>query len=207
MVNCNAGGSCNGGNPVGVYEYAFKKGIPDSSCMQYEATNINFHDATKKTCDAIDICRDCKGPSPAAKESGSENCWAVTNYRKYYASDYYYVYGPDKMKADIYKYGPISCGISVTPNFSNYTAGSIYSEKMDNPVINHEVSIVGWGLDTESKTEYWIGRNSWGTYWGDYGFFKIQMYKDNLAIETECTAAIPSLRRPIASPEEEEFIQ
>jgi len=50
-------------------------------------------------------------------------------------------------------------------------------------MINHEVSIIGWGYDEESKTEYWIGRNSWGTYWGDYGFFKIKMHADNLAIE------------------------
>ena len=33
MVNCDAGGSCNGGNPLGVYYHAYHTGIPDSSCM------------------------------------------------------------------------------------------------------------------------------------------------------------------------------
>ena len=39
MINCKAGGTCNGGNPIGVYEYAHYFGIPDSSCEQYVAHN------------------------------------------------------------------------------------------------------------------------------------------------------------------------
>ena len=27
---------------------------------------------------------------------------------------------------------------------------------------------------------------SWGTYWGESGFFRIKMHSDNLAIETDC---------------------
>jgi cathepsin X len=32
IVNCGAGGSCEGGNPGGVYEFAHSEGIPHSSC-------------------------------------------------------------------------------------------------------------------------------------------------------------------------------
>ena len=96
------------------------------------------------------------------------------------------------MKSDIYLYGPISCGMDVTDNFEAYTGG-IYSEVLKNPQINHEISIVGWGLDEATQTEYWIGRNSWGTYWGERGFFKIKMHSDNLAIETDCSAGHPDL--------------
>ena len=39
------------------------------------------------------------------------------------------------------------------------------------PRINHEIAVVGWGFDDKTMTEYWIGRNSWGTYWGESGFF------------------------------------
>ena len=84
------------------------------------------------------------------------------------------------------------CGIDVTDKFLAYTSG-IYSEVKENPGINHELSLVGYGKDKDTGKEYWIGRNSWGTYWGEYGFFKIEMHKNNLAIETECIWAVPDL--------------
>jgi cathepsin X len=43
------------------------------------------------------------------------------------------------------------------------------------------------------RTEYWIGRNSWGTYWGEYGFFRLKMHHDNLGIETACVWAAPKI--------------
>ena len=187
MINCQAGGSCDGGDPSGVYDYAYHTGVPDSSCEQYVAKNLEGE------CQPIDICRDCTWPPPAANESGIEGCKAV-DYKKYYVSNYYGLSGADKMKAEIYKNGPISCGMDVTDNFEKY-AGGIYSEWKLFPMINHEISILGYGYDDESQTEYWIGRNSWGTYWGEHGFFRIKMHSDNLAIETDCVAGIPSMTK------------
>merc|ERR1719189_3072138 len=88
-------------------------------------------------------------------------------------------------KKENYKRGPIACGVDVTMKFLAYTGG-IFSEKKLDIGINHEISVTGWGFDEESQKEYWIGRNSWGTYWGEYGFFRIEMHMNNLGIETSC---------------------
>jgi len=188
IVNCRAGGSCEGGNPGGVYDFAYEEGIPDSSCEQYVAEDGDG------ACTAKEHCKDCTWPPCPVGQTCQDKCWAV-DYKHYYVSSYYSLRGANKMKAEILKYGPISCGISVTDKFEAYTGG-IFSQFKLLPMINHEISVVGWGV--EDGTEFWIGRNSWGTYWGEGGFFRMATGMHGLGIEHDCTAGIPSFTKPSA---------
>jgi len=193
VVNCQAGGSCNGGNPTKVYEFAASEGLVHGSCTNYQA----YNDQTD-ICGAINVCRDCSPPPPAEGEDGLDGCVAVDDTR-YYVSEYYNIKGVDQMKAELAKNGPMGCGIHATEQFElHYDVANnpIYSEETKPwDMINHEISVTGYGI-TEDGQEYWIGRNSWGTYWGDYGFFYMKMYEDNLKIEHNCVAGIPSYTKP-----------
>ena len=40
--------------------------------------------------------------------------------------------------------------------------------------INHAVTLVGYGHDTESDKDYWTCKNSWGENWGESGYFRIK---------------------------------
>eukprot|EP00049_Salpingoeca_infusionum_P008937 m.148445 g.148445 ORF g.148445 m.148445 type:complete len:636 (+) comp14180_c0_seq1:17-1924(+) len=173
LINCGGGGSCEGGNPGGVWEYIHKNGIPDETCQNYAAKD--------GSCNAQSICETC---SPSA------GCSAVSNHTLYYVSEFGSAVGVDKIKAEIYARGPIAGGIDATDGLENYKGG-IYSEKKLFPMVNHEISIVGWGV--ENGVEYWMVRNSWGTYWGEGGFFRINMHEDNLAINTQGSWAVPTL--------------
>jgi cathepsin X len=157
-----------------------------------------------KKCSAIDKCKDCTWPPCPEGQTCQDKCWAV-DYKKYYASHYYSLRGAEKMKAEIYKNGPISCGIEVTDAFEAYTTG-IYSEFKLIPMLNHEIAVVGYG--SENGTDYWIGRNSWGTYWGEGGFFRMATGKHGLGIESQCSAGMPSFEKPTTVPEQKAlFIQ
>lgn len=90
---------------------------------------------------------------------------------------------------EIYNNGPISCGVAANDALVAYDGGIFYDDTgyLD---IDHEVSIVGWG--EQNGVKYWRVRNSWGSHWGEQGFFRIVRGVNNLAIEQECTWAIPS---------------
>jgi len=110
IINCEAGGDCNGGDPGDVFEYAFMEGIPDSSCEQYEAHNLDGGQ-----CEAIDICRDCTWPPCPVGQKCLDKCWAV-DFKKYYVSDMAFIdQGVAQMKAELYHSGPMACGVQATP--------------------------------------------------------------------------------------------
>lgn len=99
------------------------------------------------------------------------------------------------MKAEIMKRGPIACGVAVTDSFMKDYKGGVFEDMTNERKIRHVVSVLGWG-EALDGTKYWIGRNSWGTYWGENGFFKIVRGKNNLMIESECAWAVPEKSWP-----------
>jgi len=109
-------------------------------------------------------------------------CSAVENPHKWYVSSYGKLKGVKEMKREILKRGPITCTVHKSMALINYEEGIIRDS--NNKVLNHEVSVVGWNADSKGQ-EYWIIRNSWGTYWGDYGFANIAF--GSLGIEESCS--------------------
>ena len=140
ILNCRAGGSCEGGDAGGVYEFAKTHGIPEDSCQNYLAK-----DPATFSCSPIQLCKDCSGPPPPPSQTGQENCWAVTEYTNWKVSEYGNVKGIANMKAEIFARGPIACGLMTTKEFDDYTGG-IFEQYKKFTYSNHLVSIVGWGV-------------------------------------------------------------
>ncbi|PKL60266.1 MAG: hypothetical protein CVV33_03560 [Methanomicrobiales archaeon HGW-Methanomicrobiales-4] len=83
----------------------------------------------------------------------------------------------DELKAAIYLKGPIAVGVEDDDEFDDYTGGVFYTDA-DYEDTNHAVVLVGWG--TEDGEEYFIGKNSVGTEWGENGWFRIDVESNRI---------------------------
>jgi len=102
-------------------------------------------------------------------------------FRSAFVSSWGYVNPvPADMKDMIYNNGPVTTWMMIYTDFYNYTGG-VYQHVYGPEEGGHFVVICGWD-DTES---YWICRNSWGTNWGESGWFRIRMGVNEAGIETE----------------------
>jgi len=154
LLNCGTAGSCHGGDSHAVYRYIYNNPIPDVTCQQYIAADGN--------CTAMDICRNC---------DPSGECYAVEDYPTYRVLEYGMVMGDENIQKEIYARGPVTCNINADC-LHDYTGGVSKYDNCKPYFFNHVIQLSGWGVD-EDGTKYWIGRNSWGTYWGEHGFFRI----------------------------------
>ncbi|EER01539.1 cathepsin z, putative [Perkinsus marinus ATCC 50983] len=178
VINCRGGGDCYGGEKIGVYDFFFGFGAVHDTCHNYAAKNYKDF---SEWCPAQARCLECA-------EGGK--CRPTRHYRTWFATDYARLLnGTDQIKREIWKRGPVSCGVDATKQMDDYTGGVFYQNKAE-PKINHEVGLVGWGREEGTNDEYWIMRNSWGTFWGENGFMRIKF--GNLKIDSDCSWVEPS---------------
>ncbi|MFH0968337.1 MAG: C1 family peptidase [Methanobacteriota archaeon] len=110
-----------------------------------------------------------------ASDSSCKNLNGYTRYKAPAGTAWYMVSGwsiptNDQIKSAVSTYGPLFVTLGVDGTFSAYRSG-IYSSSYSGG-INHAVVLVGWGTAADGRT-YWICKNSWGTWWGEAGWFRI----------------------------------
>lgn len=79
----------------------------------------------------------------------------------------------DAIKTAVQANGPVETQFSVYGDFYNYKSG-VYQHVTGDLEGGHAVKIIGWGHDDASNLDYWLIANSWGTGWGEEGFFQIK---------------------------------
>jgi len=70
--------------------------------------------------------------------------------------------------------GPLVASVVGDPSLQSYSSGVI--DQCPSPIIDHAVLMMGYGRDDEQGLKYWKIRNSWGTNWGEKGYFRLQRF-------------------------------
>lgn len=195
ILNCagDMAGSCHGGSHTGVYEFIKTKGaVPYDTCQTYLACSSEskegFCASVDTTCSAVNTCRTC---STFTENGGA--CEALPYYPNATVAEYGQIRGNDNadrvknIKMEIHARGPVSASINANPLVK--FMGGVFDDKTASQGPDHVVSIVGW--EVKDDKEHWIIRNSWGTYWGEGGFFRVATGDNQLGVEAGVAWATP----------------
>jgi len=150
LVSCDKTDmGCGGGMLDTEWAYLVSTGVPTDACFPYSAGT---------------------GVAPACQTK----CADGSSYKTYKASDSFHLATVEDIQAELLKNGPLQAAFLVYKSFLNYKSG-IYNKHwwqfFDQELGGHAVKLVGWG--EENGTPYWIVANSWGTSWGEDGYFRI----------------------------------
>lgn len=153
------GQNCCGGFHFLAFSFIRNQGIPDESCMPYV-------DSYSCSCGGGTCDSNCEFriDSACSDATCSDRCsdWEERLTRIDSA-------GPvSDTRESIASIGPVAASFGIGSSFGGYWDGDIYRCTNDNGS-NHVIALVGYN----DAGEYWIAKNSWGTGWGDGGFFKI----------------------------------
>jgi cathepsin X len=179
VLNCIDSGSCMGGDSSVTYQWIKKAGgistetsQPYLACSKDSQEGICPHVDT--TCKPINVARTC-----GSFDSEGGACTGLSHYPNITIADFGHISGSDAMMKEIFARGPIACGINANPML-NYNGGIMTNTDDE---VDHIISVVGWGTDADAG-KYWIVRNSWGEYWGEYGYVRVKF--GALGIEDGC---------------------
>jgi len=189
ILNCGDAGSCYGGSHDAAYKWIHENGnIAYDTANPYLACSSDSKEGLCKygdwTCKPENIARTCS----TFTEMGGK-CVGLTKYPHATVTEYGSVSGADNMKKEIFKRGPIACGVNADP-LREYKGGVI-NNPHESRGINHVISITGWGVDEKTGEQFWNVRNSWGSYWGELGYFRAKVGDNLMGLEAECAWAVP----------------
>uniref|UniRef100_A0A1I7UE37 Pept_C1 domain-containing protein n=1 Tax=Caenorhabditis tropicalis TaxID=1561998 RepID=A0A1I7UE37_9PELO len=179
----SCGYGCKGGFKLQALQFWMSNGVvtggdyQGDGCMPYSIAPCQ-----KDPC--------VEGPTPSCKTTCQKSyTTAVYKKDKHFGSSAYRLPSGSvsAIQSEIYKNGPVEAGFKVYEDFHHYKSG-VYHYVSGDLVGGHDVKIIGWG--TERGVDYWLIANSWGTSFGQKGFFKIRRGVNECQIEENVAAGL-----------------
>merc|ERR1711879_530962 len=91
------------------------------------------------------------------------------------------------LKDSLVQVGPLVAGIDAT-DMQFYEGGILRPQYCSPESLNHAVLLVGYGA--EDGSDFWRAKNSWGTRWGEDGFFRIERGTEACGVNVDVTSVV-----------------
>ena len=180
LFSCGGGGCNRGWRNSSASSRLRNRGVTDEACLPYTSG------ANGKDQSCSDACSNSSERSYKIRRAESVGGW----------------YPNENDLIDALKLGPVLSRMSVYEDFIAYKSG-IYRHTTGGYLGGHAVVIVGY----DKNERYWIVKNSWGTDWGEDGYFNIQ-FGDSSNMTGEFTLEVDPIGggATITSPTDREVI-
>mmetsp|Transcript_51184 Transcript_51184/g.92013 ORF Transcript_51184/g.92013 Transcript_51184/m.92013 type:complete len:373 (+) Transcript_51184:128-1246(+) len=196
VIECDAhDDACYGGYPKGAYEYVIEHGgISSEAAYPYqvnEKTICLANQTFNQTC-GDGMCDDppltsacdvtCSDKSSAHKAVAKIASWQALPEDE------------EEIAANLAVGGPVSICLDASGALGAFLPWlQFYHHGVANPrfcskEVDHGVLAVGYG--EEKGVKYWTIKNSWGTKWGESGYFRMVRGQKKCGIDTYASTAI-----------------
>ena len=176
-LNDNPQAGCGGGDEYYGFHYWVTTGLPLNNCKKFLFNeNEEIVDYSNKLkCKNI-----CDNGGILLRDKGSLHS---------------HITGEEDIKREIYNNGPVTAGFYYYNSFFDYwtnilpkNPNAIYKNNDLTKDGGHSIKIIGWGIDKESNTKYWLCVNSWGKDDLHTGVFRFIRGINNCGIESDVNA-------------------
>jgi len=169
---------CDGGSAGSTWDFIQTTGIVSDDCYPY----------------FIPTCPPSQ--QPCLNFVSTPYCWTNNTcangqpWTLHTVNNVYSINSVQDAQMEIMTNGPIEACFEVYSDFLNYKSG-VYIYTSGTLLGGHCIKISGWGV--LNGVPYWLCNNSWTTFWGDNGYFKIERGVDMCGIEDSLVAGTPNV--------------
>ncbi|XP_066999671.2 uncharacterized peptidase C1-like protein F26E4.3 [Anabrus simplex] len=179
LLSCNVRGQrgCHGGSLDRAWFFLRKYGVVDEDCYPYTAGSGK-----------VTKCRLPKRTNLlTARCSAPQNPLLPARTETYRMGPAYRLGSEHDIMHEIMESGPVQATMRVFHDFFVYRGGVYQQSKLgsNHRTGYHSVRIIGWGEDNSQgfPIKYWLVANSWGSLWGENGYFRIRRGVNECEIE------------------------
>lgn len=168
--HCGGEGGCKGSTVELALNWVMEQGLDTLEGTPYKA-----EDSTCKKSSPLLISQDgvhdhledmiATGFHGAQSDSSAGLALGLRGWERLPENEY------EPLMRAVAQVGPVAVSVAAH-SWHSYSDG-IFDDCNRDAVIDHAVTLVGYGKDKRSDDKYWIVKNSWGNHWGEKGNIRL----------------------------------
>jgi len=162
---CGGSGGCQGATVELAMNQVMKHGVPTEDDDTYVGSDrkckkslLQLSGAGDSSVDSNDYSSEGRR-NAASQDAGPR--FGMTGWERLPENQY------APLQRAVSTHGPVGVSVDASP-WSMYMGG-VFDGCDKNAVINHAVTLIGYGKDDATGSKYWLIQNSWGGDWGETG--------------------------------------